>query len=318
MTKDLKNKNHAKGRREFISMLSAAAAMGLINSSGVKGVSLTDQAGEAGQTKTVLPTIALGPHRISRLICGSNPILGYSYMGPHTDRHMKEYFTTDRTVEFLGKCEQAGITAHQFSSIFDYLPLLREKGSKMKFICLHSQPETIPEVIKVAKPMAIVHHGGATDRLFAQGNSKLVKDFVKNVRDRGLLAGVSSHNPDVIKQIADEGWDVDFFMTCFYFLTRKTFKKEEPNDILNVGSYGFHKDDPKAMTQVIRQVKQPCLGFKILGAGRLCSSQESVRTAFKFAFENIKPSDGVIVGMFPWYFNEIGANAQYASELGVL
>ena len=31
----------------------------------------------------------------------------------------------------------------------------------------------------------------------------------------------------------------------------------------------------------------------------------------------IKPIDGVIVGMFPWSFNEIIANSNYARELGV-
>jgi hypothetical protein len=170
--------------------------------------------------------------------------------------------------------------------------------------------------IKSARLIAVSHHGGVTDKLFAEGNSKTVRDFVKAVKDKGLLAGVSAHNPDVIKQIADEGWEVDFFMACFYFLTRKTFKNEEPDPTLNIGGYPFFKDDPKVMTQVIRQVKQPCLGFKILGAGRMCSNQESVRAAFKFAFENIKPTDGVIVGMFPWYFNEIGANTQYVMELG--
>lgn len=315
--KDLKIKNQAKGRREFISMLSAAAAIGLIGSTVVRAASTADQVVDVGQPGPAMPTIALGPHRISRLICGSNPILGYSYLGPHSDRHMKEYFTTERTVEFLRKCEQAGITAHQFSSILDYFPLLRERGSKLQFICLHSQREKIMEAIEIARPIAIVHHGGVTDRLFDEGNSKLVKDFVKAVKDKGLLAGVSSHNPNVIKQIADEGWEVDFFMTCFYFLTRKTINKEDTNPILNVGSYPFFKNDPKVMTQVIRQVKQPCLAFKILGAGRLCSSQKSVRAAFQFAFENIKPTDGVIVGMFPWYFDEIGANSQYARELGI-
>jgi hypothetical protein len=70
------------------------------------------------------------------------------------------------------------------------------------------------------------------------------------------------------------------------------------------------------MTRVIRQVKQPCLGFKILGAGRLCSDQQSVRNAFKFAFEQIKPTDGVIVGMFPWAFDEVSANARLVREMG--
>lgn len=311
----MKTKTHTTGRREFISMLSATAAMGLLGATGARGASATDPA-VAGLPGPALPTIALGPHRISRLVCGSNPILGYSYMGQHTDRQMKEYFTPERTAEFLRKCEQDGITAHQFSSVLDYFPLLREQGSKLKFICLHSERDKIGEAIEIARPIAVVHHGGMTDRLFAEGKSKLVLDFVKDVKDRGLLAGVSAHNPDVIKQIADKGWEVDFFMTCFYFLTRKSFKKDEPYPTLNVGSYPFFKDDPKVMTQVIRQVKQPCLGFKILGAGRLCTNQESVRAAFQFAFENIKPTDGVIVGMFPWYFDEVGANSQYARELG--
>jgi hypothetical protein len=141
-----------------------------------------------------------------------------------------------------------------------------------------------------------------------------VRDYVKEVKDRGLIAGISAHNPNVIKQIADEDWDVDFFMTCFYYLTRKLDKDQLHS--LPVGSYSFFKNDPKVMTKVIRQVKQPCLAFKILGAGRLCLNEEKVRDAFQFAFENIKPIDGVIVGMFPRYFDEIGANAKYARELG--
>ena len=41
-----------------------------------------------------------------------------------------------------------------------------------------------------------------------------------------------------------------------------------------------------------------------------------VRGAFRFAFENIKPTDGVIVGMFPKYFDEVGANTEYTRALG--
>jgi len=307
--------NHKTGRRDFLTKLSATAALGLIGTAGVKGKSVANLANGYGQPKSSMPTIALGSHRISRLICGSNPILGYSYMGHHADRQMREYYTTERTVEFLRKCEQAGITAHQGSSRHDYLSVLREQGSKLQIICLDSEQEKIKETVKNVQPIAMVHHGGVTDRLFAGGNSNLVHNYVKTVKDLGLMAGVSAHNPDVIKQIADEGWEVDFFMTCFYFLTRK-LEKEEPKQILPVGGYNFFKDDPLVMTQVIRQVKQPCLAFKILGAGRLCSSEEQVRAAFQFAFENIKPTDGVIVGMFPWFFDEIGANVKYAQEFG--
>jgi hypothetical protein len=265
-----------------------------------------------------LPTIQLGKHRISRLVAGSNPILGYSYSGQHADRHMKDYFTPERTVEFLQNCERAGITTHQFADPGGALPYLRpvrERGSQMTFICLHSQREKIKDAVEQVRPIAMVHHGGVTDRLFADGKAGLVHDYVKAAHDCGVLAGVSAHNPDCIKRIADEGWEVDFFMTCFYFLTRKMVQKDTEIPMLDFG-LPFFTDDPKAMTQVIRQVKQPCFGFKILGSGRHCSSQQTVRAAFKFAFENIKPTDGVIVGMFPWFFDEVSANAQFTRELG--
>jgi hypothetical protein len=166
----------------------------------------------------------------------------------------------------------------------------------------------------------MVHHGGVTDRYFAEGKFDVVRDYVKAVRDCGVLAGVSAHNPDCIKRVADEGWDVDFFMTCFYFLTRKHGPskdggKHDGPPTLEI-AYPFYRDDPDAMTAVIRQVKQPCLAFKILAAGRRCGDQGSVRAAFQYAFSRIKPTDGVIVGMYPRFFDEIRANAGYVREFG--
>jgi hypothetical protein len=300
--------NHKPDRREFISKISLLAAFGMIAPAGINHDLQTGVGLE-------MPSIKLGPHTVSRLICGSNPFLGYSYMGPHTDRQMKEYFTPERVVELLRNCEKAGISAHQSSGRFDYMNMLRDSGSKIKIITLQSDRKDISSAIENASPIGLAHHGGVTDRLFAEGKSEIVHDYVKAVKDKGILAGVSAHNPDVIKEIADKGWGVDFFMTCFYYLTRK-MDKPESLPTLPVGSYHFFKDDPDVMTKVIRQVKQPCLAFKILGAGRHTSSQKEVMDAFKYAFENIKPTDGVIVGMFPWFFDEVTADSQYANEYG--
>jgi len=306
---------HTIGRREFLLGLSAAAAGStLVHAE-------TDRAEHTASPAPLLPTINLGEHRITRLIAGSNPISGYSYMGPILDRHMKEYFTPERIVEFLWKCEQEGINAHQFSrpeEMGGVFRELRERGSKMKFICLHAGgPENAPaeKVIRDTQPIAIVHHGGVTDRLFREGKSRQVHDFVKRVHDAGVLAGVSAHNPDCIKQIADEGWTVDLFMTCFYYLTRtpEELEKMPPVVTVEVG-YSFFASDPMAMTKVIRQVDQPCLGFKILAAGRMCGSDHNVEAAFKFAFEHLKASDGVIVGMYTLYHDQIHQNAQYTRQ----
>jgi hypothetical protein len=269
---------------------------------------------------SALPTIQLGTYRITRLVAGWNPIGGHSYLGSHMDRHMKEYFTVDQTVKFLLDCEKAGINAHQFSvsdTTGEVLRSAREQGSAMHFFGLHSGREAVNQMIQENQPFALVHHGGVTDRLFREGKRQQVHDYVKHVHDRGLLAGVSAHNPDCIRQIADEGWEVDFFMCCFYFLTRK---KADPATTSTPATlqiaYPFYRTDPAVMTGLMRQIEQPCLGFKILGAGRLCANQAIVQNAFRFAFDNIKPCDGVIVGMYPRFFDEVTADAKYTRELG--
>ncbi len=303
------------GRREFLARCSAAAAAAGLLSGGT--------AVAADSPRVALPTIALGPHRVSRLIVGSNPISGYSYLGPEVDGEMKAYFTPQRTLAFLQQCERAGINTHQFSpasKATEIYRTLRQQGSKLQLIGLLSKPEDIQPVAKTLQPIAMAHHGGATDRLFREGRSGQVRDFVKAVHDRGLLAGVSAHNPDCIKRIADEGWDVDFFMTCFYYLTRPKLPADAapaPEMIeAPVVNYKFYKTDPAAMCKVIRQVKQPCLAFKILGAGRRCADQAMVREAFRFAFEGIKPGDAAIVGMYPRHSDQVRANAQHARQLG--
>jgi len=296
-------------RRRFLSQFAAAAtAAGLASDHVFPAQSPPAPAAP-------LPTIALGKHRISRLVAGWNPIGGYSYLGPHTDRHMKEYFTTERTIQFLLDCERAGITAHQFSpagNTAEILRTVRQRGSKMEFFCLDAGRNGIKAMVESARPIAMVHHGGVTDKLFGDGKSGEVHDYVKAAHDQGVLAGVSAHNPECIKRIADEGWEVDFFMTCFHFLTRKHGPALPTLEI----AYPFYADDPRIMTDVVRQVKQPCLGFKILAAGRKCTSQSSVKEAFRFAFQHMKPTDGVIVGMYPRFFDEIQANAQYTREFG--
>jgi len=273
-------------------------------------------------SRETLPTVSIGPYRVTRLVAGANPIVGYSYLGPAMDQEMRSYFTPQQRLAFLQQCEREGINTHQFSQASkapDVYRRLREQGSKLQLICLNKKREDIKSLNEATRPIAMVHHGGVTDALFREGRSGVVHDFVKAVHDAGLLAGVSAHNPDCIKRIVDEGWPVDFFMTCFHYLSRV-----KPPEGVTAASVlegpavepTFYKDDPAAMCEVIRQVKQPCLAFKILGAGRRCANQKTVREAFQFAFTHIKPSDAVIVGMYPRHFDQVRANAEYTRQVG--
>jgi hypothetical protein len=236
-------------------------------------------------------------------------------------RHMLEYFTLERTVSFLEQCTRAGINTWQFDHMekpVAALRAVRERGNRMNFICLHAErarDASLEKVIADMSPIAIVHHGGVTDSLFLAGKAQQVRDFVKKVHDHGVLAGISSHSPDNVRRMADEGWENDLFMTCFYYVSRP---REEQQKLLGkvVVDEPFFESDPSDMTRVIRQVGKPCLAFKILAAGRKCANQKSVQNAFRFAFENIKPVDAVIVGMYPRFEDEVNLNVEYARKFG--
>ena len=307
-----KGNNNKATRREFLAVASASTVLA---HGKLKSAPVPDEISEP------LPSIKLGDHTISRILAGYNPIGGYSYLGPHMNQHMKEYFTVENTTEFLLNCFKAGITAQQFDptpKMIEVLQKVREKESRMKFLCLlaaNSRWGTVDEVVKATSPFAVSHHGGATDTLFRQGKQEVVHDFIKKVHDQGLLAGVSAHNPDNIKYIADAGWENDFFMTCFHYLTRYNDHPDDPNKDKYFGK-PFSTSDPVTMTRVVREVDKPCLGFKILAAGRAGFSRGGVEKAFKFAFENIKKTDGVIVGMYPRFKDEISENARLTSEYG--
>jgi len=54
----------------------------------------------------------------------------------------------------------------------------------------------------------------------------------------------------------------------------------------------FQLKDVGPATQCIRQIQKPVIAYKIMGAGRI-----DARMAFEYAFDHIKPTDVVNVGM---------------------
>ena len=68
------------------------------------------------------------------------------------------------------------------------------------------------------------------------------------------------------------------------------------------------------MFEVIRRLSAPTVALKILGAGRRCSTQAEVKKAFFEAFQSMKKGDGVLVGMFDKYIDQISQNAEYTRQ----
>ena len=302
-------------RRDFLKQ----AAMGMA-AAGIGGRAM----GAESQSHE-MPTIQLGRHRVSRLIVGANPVLGYSYMGAMIGQFMVDYFTLDNIHQLLVRCLDAGVNTWQTSAhekIDKSLERLRNGGRDIQWIFLASSPHVedaraLKEIVQRNKPIAVVHHGGVSDKLWRVGKIEAVHDFAKRVQDMGLLAGISAHNPDVIRHAEDKGWNLDLYMTCFYRLTRTPEELEK--ELGQVPLWGsFLPGDPAKMCEVVRAVKRPCLAFKILGGGRRAERPEDTASCFEFAFRNIKPTDAVIVGMFPRFRDEPAEDAAHTRRCSPL
>jgi hypothetical protein len=275
----------------------------------------------ASSAPAALPTVQIGKFRVTRLIAGYNPIGGWSHSVPKLSALMRDWFTPERTTQFVHSCEREGINTWQASvdpKVFGALRSAWERGSKMQWICLMPDVDAAQwkEIVDL-KPIAVVHHGEVTDRMYRTGEQAKVNDFIKKAHDFGLIAGVSSHSPENIARTEDAGWEHELYMTCFYNIRRDQAKVKSGLGDLPVDEL-YLEGDPARMTAVVRQVKRPCLGFKILAAGRLCNNRGTVEKAFAYAYANIKPSDAVIVGMFPILTDEIAEDAAIARKvLGV-
>jgi hypothetical protein len=61
----------------------------------------------------LLPHVPFGPHKISRLVIGGNPLRGNSHLSEERSCEMREYYTTENVLAAWFEAEKAGATAMQ-------------------------------------------------------------------------------------------------------------------------------------------------------------------------------------------------------------
>jgi len=253
-----------------------------------------------------LPQLRIGSHAFSRLICGANPFNAGSHLSVFVNHQMRKYYTPEQILKTLRRCEKVGITCWQSGS--GSLGLYRQlvdAGSTMKFIAIAAGDDAEIKRLADGGCIGIAHHGEVTDSLFKQGKTDQMRDYLKRVRDAGLLAGISTHMPDVVDTVESKGWDLDYYMTCVYERHRSAAALEKllGQAPIPVGEV-YLPNDPPRMFKAMRQTKRPCLAFKILAAGRLSERKEWVERAFRDTFRSIKPNDGAIVGIYDHYSDQ--------------
>jgi hypothetical protein len=268
-----------------------------------------------------LPVIPFGKYSLSRLICGSNCFNAGSHLSGFVNRAMREYYTPEQILKTLRRCQEVGINGWQTGGQGRNSELYRRfiaEGGQMHCLPLGSEPDDVKELAGIGA-IGIAHHGEVTDRLFKAGQLDSIHDYLKRVRDAGLLVGVSTHMPAVIDAVESKGWDVDYYMACVYerHRTAQELEKLLGQVPIPVGEVYLTQDPPR-MFKAMRQTRRPCLAFKILAAGRLSDRPAWVEQAFRQTFESIKPTDAVIAGIYDRYSDQPAENAGYTRRFSPL
>ena len=303
-------------RREFLRQAAGGLTASLVSLS-------ADESPAATQRESnPLPTIRLGPHEVTRLIVGGNPIYGYSHFNKLLSQHQLVWHTPERVVELLQRCERAGINTWQNSyaqRTLSDLDRFRSAGGKLHWLCLGKTDwEKHPELIHDAarrRPIGIAPHGALAERLHRENRLSVLTDLLKRIRDEGVLVGLSAHNPALIELAQERAWDIDYYMCCLYYLTRP---REEYRRLLGsdlpLGEI-YLPSDPPRMFKTIRATPKPCLAYKVLAAGRRIDSRTEVQQCFETALANIKPTDAIIVGMYQQFTDQVGENAALVRKI---
>ena len=288
-----------------------------------------------------MPEVPFGTHKLSRLIIGGNQQVGASHASADMSKHMLEYFTPEQTAEFLRSCIEQGINTWQGNyneKCRNALLELREEGKILNMIplsapniaglssermgpALERMEGSRDKMMEEYKPIGVSLWGMLTDMLWREGKLDKARDFLARIRDTGVQVGVATHIPEVIEYIEEKGWDVDFYMASLYKWMKSheeilAIIPEVPVDGHRGWEFYLPSELPR-MCDTIRQTPKTCLAFKLFAAGRTSGTPEQVSDVFEFVLGHIKPTDAVIVGMYPRFADQmVKENADLVKKFG--
>ncbi len=238
----------------------------------------------------MIPGVEFCGIEVSRLILGGNPFSGFGHQGPERDEEMVNYYTTARIKDTLRRAEAAGINTSVLRSDGHIERILREyynEGGCIQWIVqVGARPEEFAGAVGRAVSLgakAAYIHGGIGDKAYREQDFDMLAELIGDIHDHGIPAGVGSHAPKAHRWFYESQLPADFHVVSFFNCGSLHDGKGEK----------FGPEDPPLACEVMREIQRPCIGYKIMGAGRV-----EARDAFEFAFANIKPNDCVNVGMY--------------------
>ncbi len=244
--------------------------------------------------EVLFPRTTVGGVSVSRMIIGTNWLLGYSHTGPAADKLIQKRQTVEKVSEILEAYLQYGIDTimgpmASGTVLLDAMKMAEDRtGKKLIFIstpilnvddnaAARKEAEaTIAQCYKDGSTFCFPHHSSAEQ--LVNKNKQIIDrlpDYLKMVRDHGMIPGLSAHMPELIVYSDLNNYDVESYIqiyNCLGFLMQV---------------------EVEYINKVIWAAKKPVMTIKSMAAGR-CTPF----VGLNFSWATLRPQDMVTVGAF--------------------
>ena len=230
---------------------------------------------------------------LSRMIIGTNWMLGWSHTTPAADHQIKNRYPTGVQASPLLET----FLAHGVDTIMG--PLQQEKvmreairaaedrtGKKLIAIdtpiinvddnetARREARETIRRSKKCGASFCLLHHSSA-EQLVNKNLHRIARldDYTDMIRQEGMIPGLSAHMPELITYSDDNGYDVETYIQIFNCM-------------------GFMMQvEIETVASIIHNARKPVMTIKPMAAGRV-----TPYVGLNFVWNTIRPCDMVTVG----------------------
>ena len=174
-------------------------------------------------------------------------------------------------------------TPHVIQTVRAYL----HEGGPLQWVAqicprpYRSMEDAIDDAVAIGASAGFVH-GGYTDKLFDNCDSETLTRWVEHARSVGLPIGVAGHSPAAHDWV-DSLDLVDFHGVCFF----------RCGSVHNGQGERFSLSDAVAAAACCRRINKPCIGYKIMGAGRI----DARSMAFEARIRKHQASSGDVVNV---------------------
>ncbi|MDP6778045.1 MAG: hypothetical protein QGI83_14910 [Candidatus Latescibacteria bacterium] len=236
------------------------------------------------------PRTEVGGVSLSRMIVGTNWILGYSHTSAAKSRWIRSYQTRENVADILTVFFEAGVDAVMGMPepiLINGIQDAQERtGVEAKLILTphfnvlpngdpDMEPERVFDTCKEYGATFCFPHQGVTDRLMDRlhGVIRDLDTYTDMIREREMVPGLSTHAPETITIADSSGADIETYIQIY-------------------NSTGFLMQvETDWVMRLIQKAKKPVMTIKPLAAGQLLPP-----VGLAYVWNTIRDQDMVTIG----------------------